>query len=112
MTNNAINALIAWTLAIGICALVTLASGYGFLSLFSAIAEFAESEPEVFWAIWSVLGLIGAFFALRPLENFIRHLGYGLKSVEETTKLSNGDAISDEAENALADRLRDELGKD
>ena len=112
MTNNAINAHIAWTLAIGTCALATISGGYAFLSLFSEIAESAESEPQVFWSIWGVLGLIGAFFALRPLENFIRRLGYGLKSVEETTKLTNGDQISEDAENALAERLREELEKD
>lgn len=112
MTHNAMNAVFAWALALGICALATVISGYFFLSTVSDLLNLPESSPEVFWAIWAGFGFVGAFFALRPLENFIRRMGYGLKSVEETTKLDDGDAIGEDVEKALADRLRDELGRD
>ena len=106
------NALLAWVLAFGLCALGTVISGYAILSNFNELPGSLESRPEVFWSIWGFFGLIAAGFVLRPVENFIRRVGYGLNSVEEQTELADGDTISETAENALADRIAEELRRD
>lgn len=104
MTHHRINAFWAWFLgfsfAIGGASLL----GAGLIAL---LGEIPIGSP-VWWLFFSPFPAIGVWF-IRGIENAIRKLAFGLPDVEETIGLDDGDRISNEAEDALAQRLKDEL---
>ena len=116
MDNRALNALLALIVALAIAATpsfwlaaLLVERIYDLLGT-PQIDLFAPGLPLLAWAI---AGLIGTGLLVRPLENFIRIHGYQMDSAQEHrgVDFSDGvnDKISDEAEEALARFLNDEL---
>ncbi|MDG1419258.1 MAG: hypothetical protein P8P99_15785 [Maricaulis sp.] len=116
MDNRALNALLALIVALAIAATPSFWLG---ALLVERIYELAGTpdinlfEPGLPMFAWAMTGLIGTALLVRPLENLIRVHGYQMDSAEDHrgVDFSDGvnDQISDEAEEALAKFLDDEL---
>ncbi|MBR9826741.1 MAG: hypothetical protein GYB36_13225 [Alphaproteobacteria bacterium] len=109
MTHHRINALMAWFLAFTINLAGIYALIYAALSL---IGMTSSPAALLGLAILATLTLSGmGWSVLRRLENLIRKRAFDLPSVEQSNRLQDGDALSEEAETALTERLREELKK-
>ena len=110
-----LNALQAWILAFALCGLPAMALAFGLvLSGFTAVGLI---DPPMLAAksvvlVWLIPGLVGTAVWMRPVENFIRRVFYGLVSVEATHGTAGGDAVSDAAERALIEAVQRELRRD
>lgn len=116
MDNRSLNALLALIVALAIAATPAFWLGALLVERIYTLlgtAEIALFAPGLPMFAWLVTGLVGTAFLVRPLENFIRVHGYQMDSAEDHrgVDFSAGvnDKISDEAEDALAKFLQDEL---
>ena len=114
--NHSLNALLALVLALVLAGLPAFGLAYA-VTIF--VAGLMGLDDPALWGekslmlAWTLPGLIGTGFLVRPIENFIRQFGYGLERGEDMRGVSFDDEIKDTtsaaAEKALTDAIEDGL---
>ncbi|WP_417495701.1 hypothetical protein [Maricaulis sp.] len=112
VASGRLNGLQAWILAFALCGLPAMALAWGLV--FSGFEAAGLTDPPMMAAksvvlVWLIPGLVGTAIWMRPVENYIRRVFYGLASVEATHGTEAGDAVSDAAEAALIEAVQREI---
>ena len=107
--NAALNALLAWLLAILLTGAPNLALSYFVVELIAG-PEAGLLARDGWLLAWTLPGLVLTALLVRPVENRVRRWGYSLPEAGAAHGMdANSDTIGDAAREALEARLADEL---